>query len=146
MIKNKVNVMNKNKIKGIISLCIIFLLIIVEFNGLLFFGELIDSNKIKVKAEIIVDINGNGNYTSIQAAIDNASNGKTIYIWSGTYYENVIINKSITLIGNGTKDTIINGSGIDDVVYVTADWVNISGFTITDSGKGPIPDLLSCWN
>jgi len=139
MIRNIVSVMNKNNIKVIISSYIIFLLIIVEFNGLLFFGELIGSNSIRVKAEIIVDINGNGNYTSIQAAIDNASIDDTIYVWAGTYYENIIINKSVTLIGNGTKDTIINGSGIGDVVYVTANWVNISGFTIRGSGKGPMP-------
>lgn len=70
----------------------------------------------------------------IQGLIDNASNGDTIYIPSDIYYENIIINKSISLIGEDKNITIIDGSKIGHVVNVTADWVNISGFTIQNSG------------
>ena len=31
---------------------------------------------------IIVDINGSGNYTSIQDAVDNASAGDTVRVWN----------------------------------------------------------------
>ena len=31
--------------------------------------------------------NGTGNYTSIQDAIDNASDGDTVYVYNGTYIE-----------------------------------------------------------
>ncbi len=118
---------------GFISLNLISSIIIGAFIGFIFFE--MEINEVSASnGNIIVDCKGNGNYTTIQEAIDNASNGDTIYVWAGTYYENVIINKSITLIGNGTKKTTINGSGIGDVIYVTADWVNISGFTITGSG------------
>jgi pectin methylesterase-like acyl-CoA thioesterase len=87
---------------------------------------------------IIVDSNGGGDYKTIQAAIDNASSGDSIYVWTGTYYENIIVNKSITMIGNGSTTTIINGSGIDMVVCITEDWVNLSGFSIYNnkSNKG----------
>ena len=42
---------------------------------------------------------GPGNYTSIQDAIDNTSDGDTVYVYdeSSPYYELLIINKSIKL-------------------------------------------------
>jgi parallel beta-helix repeat protein len=70
----------------------------------------------------------------IQGLIDNATDGDTIYIPSGTYYENIVIDKSINLVGEDQNTTIIDGSGIGDVVYVSANWVNISGFTIRNGG------------
>ena len=72
---------------------------------------------------------------SIQQAIDNASDGDTIYIWAGTYYENIIINKSLTIIGNNSVNTIIDGGGNGEVINITEDWVNITGFTIRNSGN-----------
>ncbi len=70
----------------------------------------------------------------IQDLIDNASDGDTIYIPSGTYYENIVINKSISLIGENKDTTVIDGNYSDDVVFISADWVNISSFTIQNSG------------
>ena len=75
----------------------------------------------------------------IQDLIDNASVGDTIYIPSGTYYENIIINKSISLIGEDKNTTIIDGGGDKDVVSISADEVHISGFTIQNSGCGRYP-------
>jgi parallel beta-helix repeat protein len=66
----------------------------------------------------------------IQGLIDNATAGNTINVPSGTYYENVIINKSISLIGEDKNTTILDGGGTGDVVYISADWVNISEFTL----------------
>ena len=70
----------------------------------------------------------------IQDLIDNASDGDTIYIPSGIYYENIVINKSINLIGEDKYTTIISGDGIGCVVKVISNWVNISGFTIRYGG------------
>ncbi len=79
---------------------------------------------------------GPGNYTSIQAAIDNASSGDTIYVYNGTYYENIYINKSVNLVGENREGVIINGSGVGDVIFINGtNWVNISNFTITSSGS-----------
>jgi len=57
---------------------------------------------------------GPNNYTKIQDAIDNASNGDTVFVYNGTYYESHIeINTSIRLIGENKTNTIIySGGGI----------------------------------
>jgi parallel beta-helix repeat protein len=46
-------------------------------------------------------------YPSIHAAIDHAQNGSIIQIASGIFYETLIINKSIQLIGSRNDSTII---------------------------------------
>ena len=79
--------------------------------------------------------NGPNNYTSIQDGIDNASDGDTIFVYSGTYYENVVVDKALTLLGEEKETTIIDGNKSGDVIYISADWVNISGFTIKNSGN-----------
>ncbi len=83
-------------------------------------------------------VGGNGpyNYTSIQDAIDDANNRDTIFVYaySSPYNENIIVDKSIDLIGENMNTTIINGSENITVVEVTADFVNISGFTIQNGG------------
>ncbi|UCD13774.1 MAG: right-handed parallel beta-helix repeat-containing protein [Thermoplasmatales archaeon] len=77
---------------------------------------------------------GPGNYTKIQDAIDDASDGDTVFVYaySSPYHENVKVDKSINLIGEDRDSTIIDGD--EDVINISADWVNISGFTIKNSG------------
>ena len=60
----------------------------------------------------VVNASGGGDYTSIQWAVDNASNGDTINIEPGTYFERVLINKSIRLIGTDPGDVFIDGGGL----------------------------------
>ncbi|MCK4457313.1 MAG: fibronectin type III domain-containing protein [Thermoplasmata archaeon] len=81
---------------------------------------------------------GPGNYTTIQAAIDAANPGETVFVFSGTYYENVVVNKTMSLMGESRDATIIDGGGVGDTVYLTASWVNITGFTVTGSDVGGI--------
>jgi parallel beta-helix repeat protein len=73
-------------------------------------------------------------YNTIQEGIDNADSGDTVYVLSGTYNENVMVNKKIDLTGENKDTTLIDGGGSGDVVNVSSDWVNITGFTITGSG------------
>ena len=88
-------------------------------------------------ATIYVDDTTLGDYEKIQDAIDNANTGDTVYVYSGTYYENIVIEKTINLEGIDENYTIIDGMGIDDVITLGAksDFVNISGFTIQNSGS-----------
>jgi len=79
---------------------------------------------------------GPGNYTTIQDAIDNASNGDTVFVFNGTYVGYVVINKSITLLGEEKNTTIIIGYFAFTVSIIT-DWVNMSSFTIqNDACRG----------
>jgi parallel beta-helix repeat protein len=75
-------------------------------------------------------------YLTIQEAIDAASPGDTIQVAAGTYYENVVVNKAVLLIGENSSTTIINAKGTGTVVKVTASSVVITNFTIQNSGSG----------
>jgi len=76
-----------------------------------------------------------GNYSKIQDAIDNASDGDTVFVYSGTYYENINIKKSINLIGEDKNTTVIDGTNVFKTVSIGAKWVNFSGFTIVNSSS-----------
>jgi parallel beta-helix repeat protein len=78
---------------------------------------------------------GPGNYSKIQDAIENSSDGDTVFVYddSSPYYENVLVNKSITLKGENKKTTIIDGKKVDFVIHVRADSVTITGFMIIHS-------------
>jgi len=115
----------------LITTYLIISLITMGFVGILVFEGIMDEGSVDA---IIVDSKGGGHYTTIQAAINGASAGAKIYVWAGTYYENVIVNKSVTIIGNGTKDTIINGGNTGDVVNISADKVTLAAVAITNSG------------
>jgi parallel beta-helix repeat protein len=89
---------------------------------------------------------GSNNYTKIQDAIDNASDGDTVFVFNGTYVGYVIINKSINLIGEDKNTTIINGF-FAYTISIISDWVNMSGFTIQNGGRlGEGVRIDSCYN
>ena len=81
-------------------------------------------------ATITVDVNGNGDFETIQDAIDNATADDTIEVWEGEYQENIEVDKAVDLIGNGSDLTTIHGGWTGDVVNITSDWVNMSGFRL----------------
>lgn len=74
------------------------------------------------------------NYSTIQDAINanETLDGQTIFD-AGTYYENVVVNKSISLIGAGSGSTIIDANGTGDAVEISNN-VTLSGFTVRNSG------------
>jgi len=48
---------------------------------------------------IHVYADGSGDYPTIQSAIENASDGDTIIVGDGIYHENLIVNKSVSIVG-----------------------------------------------
>ena len=79
-------------------------------------------------------------YPTIQQAVNNAASGNTIIVRDGTYTENVDMNKSLTIVAeNGSATTIVQAVNSSDYVFeVTADYVNIFGFTVTGTDKAGI--------
>jgi len=82
-----------------------------------------------------VDDNGPADFHTIQEAINAANPGDTIYVHSGTYYENVVVNKTVSLIGENKVTTTIDGNMTATVVVITADDATISEFTLRNGGN-----------
>jgi len=72
---------------------------------------------------------GPGNYTKIQDAINDSKDGDTVFVYddSSPYNESITINKSVNLIGENKKTTVIEGNGS---IEVSSDLVTISEFTV----------------
>lgn len=84
------------------------------------------------------NINTGLDYATIQAAIDapETLDGHTVHVEAGTYYEHLTVNKSVWLVGDTSKTAIVDGSLTGTVVEITASSVNLTGFTIRNSGSG----------
>ena len=87
-------------------------------------------------------------YTTIQAAVNAAGGGDTIYVLAGTYDTNpthtqgvVYVEKSLTILGSGPGIKLVDGGagfgsgGFDTGFSVRADNVTISGFSVTAPGQ-----------
>ncbi len=76
-------------------------------------------------------------FQSIQDAVNHAYDGWTIIVNPGEYQEHVFINASITLVGSDKQSTVIDGGNMGHVVTIASPEVNVSGFTIQNSGTEP---------
>lgn len=114
--------------RKIVSLLLI--LVITSYGFLSYL--LIHQGGVEAETVLYVGGTGPGNYSSIQAAIDEASYGDTVFVYNGTYYGKILIDRTISLIGENKDITIIDGNLSEIVVYIIADNVSISGFTITN--------------
>ena len=80
---------------------------------------------------IIVDDDGGADYQTIQDAINASTDGDTVKVYEGVYNEEVVVNKTLTLMGNGSKTVVDAGSRGDDTIVLQSNWCNISGFNLT---------------
>ena len=87
---------------------------------------------------------GPSNYSSIKSAIENASDGDTVFVYddSSPYYEAVGISKSLRLIGENKYSTVIDSSGNENVITIhNKQNVEISQFTIQNG----VPEGISIY-
>ena len=72
---------------------------------------------------------------SIQAAINAASTGETVFVGPGTYHEDLTLRSGINVIGSGYGSTFLVGSGTTNAVSC---WnvtnTRLAGFSITGGG------------
>jgi hypothetical protein len=118
----------------------------------LFIASLVTFQSATVKADSPKTIIVPDDYSDIQTAINQASNGDTVLVKEGTYFvdtigidnfvNTIVIDKSIKLIGQNCSNTIINGQrsphyqfkswNYPSALNIVASNVVISGFTITN--------------
>ena len=118
--------------KGIV-LGMVFLVIGMGFTGSSYSLSMSKPQMLGFDGNILyVGGNGSGNYSRIQDAIDNASDGDTVFVYddSSPYVESLFVNISINLIGENRYTTVIDGLGCMEGVYLGADGITISGFTV----------------
>lgn len=92
----------------------------------------------------VTNVTATSYHATIQAAINAATSGDHIEVAAGTFQEDVLVNKPLTLIGAGPGQTVlsgpIGGSG-GNTVQVASSNVTVAGFTITREGNN-----LTDWN
>ena len=84
---------------------------------------------------VYVGGSGPGNFTKIQDALGNVTEGGTVYVLPGTYHEHLLITVPVHLVGVEKDTTILDGDNQENVVIIAAEGCSVSGLTITDSGK-----------
>jgi parallel beta-helix repeat protein len=139
--------LHMKKIVGTLFVVGLFLLSMLQFVTLTSLAE---------ESDIYVDSSYRGYsdgsaerpYKTIQYAIDVASSEDTVYVFGGSYDEDFIVNKKITLWGSidGIPSIIDTYSDIRYTVEVTRDYAEIQGFTFSDAGDhktSPIGALIA---
>ena len=126
----------KNKIKKQIGISLIiagFFLVGIQ-TGTAYQQELLPQPVMNA-GWLYVGGGGPGNYTTIQSAVNAAINGDTIYVYAGMYNENIIVDKTITLIGEDRNVTTIKGNNLNATIVITGESINLRGFTIKNDGS-----------
>src|SRR5690606_15958911 len=75
---------------------------------------------------------------SIQKAIDICLPGDTVLVANGVYYENLVINTPLNLIGSSMDSTIIDGRGLGDFTITLNEICSINLFNVYGKGLSTI--------
>jgi len=124
----------------LLSILLITNITVVGDSSLVTTKNPVNINLLSYNGEIItVDDDGDENYSKIQDAIDNASDGDIIKVYSGVYHEFITINKQLTILGieeNENGKPIVNAVGKEFAVTFTADNCIFEGFWVMNTSKG----------
>ncbi len=85
----------------------------------------------------VVNLRSTMGYSTIQEAINSPATyaGDTLYVKSGVYYENVVVDKSIVLIGQDRTAAIIDGGNNGTTLLIASDNVTLTGFTLRNGNS-----------
>lgn len=79
-------------------------------------------------------------FSTIQDAVNNASDGDTIIVCPGKYNEKLIVNKSLTIEGFDKENVILDGTGLSEKgISIEADSVTLRNLTICNFTQGNWP-------
>ncbi len=86
------------------------------------------------------NVNTTYNYDTIQAAVGSAEtlDGNTIFVDRGVYYEHVTVDKALTIVGEDSTNTAVDGNGTGTAISIKADNVTIEDFTIRNSSESGV--------
>lgn len=123
-----------------VLLILISSLFLTVFISRITFSQSLSNNKqsLTSQSERVHNLDTGLNYTTIQEAInaDETKDGHTIFVEEGTYYEHVVVTKSLSLIGENSSSTIIDGFWTGTIVDIEADNVVITNFSIANGEQG----------
>jgi len=116
---------------------------VLSVSGEIAIGNNVESSFTIVRTEEMFKVPQD--YSSVQEAVDAADSGYRIHVAAGTYYERILVDKSVSLIGENVSTTIIDAwvfdswpHGTGTVLYVNADDVNIAGFSVQSGEWGVV--------
>jgi len=122
--------------KRILAIGIILMFIGMSISSSTGFNVREQSNTITSNGKTLyVGGSGAGNYTKIQDAIDDASDGDTVFVYNGSYRENVVVNKTINLVGEEKENTIIYNNESSVNIFIINDGVSVTGFSLHDDSN-----------
>ena len=93
-------------------------------------------------SRVYVGGSGPGNYSTIQAAIDNATDGDTVFVYddSSPYHERIKVTKSLVIVGERQETTVIDANGVSPggeyAIRLEANNTSLSNFTVLNSEYG----------
>ena len=96
------------------------------------------SNPVSAGDILYVGGSGPNNYTTIQSAISDAVDGDTVFVYddSAPYFEKLLIDVPINLIGEDRDTTVIDGIMVNNhlpVIKIISDFVSIQGFSLVET-------------
>ncbi|HVQ01669.1 MAG TPA: NosD domain-containing protein [Candidatus Thermoplasmatota archaeon] len=74
-------------------------------------------------------------YRTIQDGVNASNNMDTVFVFSGVYFENVRVNKSINLTGENRETTIVDANFSGSPISLQVNGISIHGFMAQHSGN-----------